>query len=181
MAINMTSPLNSVLPGLSKNLGQSSDIIGQLLSGNLTSGERRSIFNAGAERGVMSGMPGSTAVGGSLFANADLRNIGLASGQRQQQGIQDLLSLLQGVSGTVVPTAGQEIQDQQFGQDMDFRRTNADRDYGLRRDMFNFERSKARPNVGPQGTVRYTAANTGWPGSLSTLAQEDRLRTGYRI
>lgn len=117
----MASQLASIIPGFSALTADSSNLIKQLMSGQLTGGERRAIYDAGAERGVAGGMPGSTGIAGSLFANADLRNIGVASGQRQQQGFQDLLAMLQGYSGTVAPTAGQEIQQNQFNWDANFR------------------------------------------------------------
>jgi len=132
--LDLTPQLNRAIPGFSANTSKASSLIKELMAGKLTTGERRSIYDAGAERGTMNGMPGSTGSGGSLFANADLRNIGLESGQRQQQGFGDLLSMLQGYSGTVVPTAGQEQQNQQFGQDLNLRTTNANRDYGLQSD-----------------------------------------------
>jgi len=130
------------------------------MSGRLTSGERKEIFNAGAERGVANGMPGSSASGGSLFANADLRNIGLASGQRQQQGFQDLLSMLQGYSGTVVPTTGQQIQSGQFQQDLGFRQNEANRSYGLQQNAQDLSAARFNEQYGP----RYTGSSETYPG-----------------
>lgn len=112
------SQLASIIPGFSSLTADSSNLIKQLMSGSLTGGERRAIYNAGAERGTAGGMPGSTGYAGSLFANNDLRNIGLESGKRQQQGFQDLLAMLSGYSGTVAPTTGQEMQQQQFNSQM---------------------------------------------------------------
>jgi len=100
-----------MIPGFSALSADSSNLIKSLMSGQLTGGERRAIYDAGAERGVSGGMPGSSGMAGSLFANADLRNIGLKSGERQQQGFQDLLAMLQGYAGTVAPTAGEELVD----------------------------------------------------------------------
>ncbi len=131
MPLNLTPQLNSAIPGFSRNTSKASSIINELMAGKLSRGERNQISDYGAERATLGGMPGSSGQGGSLFANADLRNLGLQAGQRQQQGIQDLLSMLQGYSGTVIPTAGQEQQNQQFNSDLGFRTTNADRNYGL--------------------------------------------------
>ena len=132
--------LINAIPGFSGLSSQSSDLIRQLMSGQLTTGERSSIYNAGAERGIMGGMPGSSASGGSLFANADLRNIGRASGERQQQGFQDFLSMLQGFSGTVAPSAGQEQQNEQFGKDLELR----NKQFGLQERQFNALQPQSR-------------------------------------
>lgn len=171
MPINLTPQLNAAIPGFSRNTTKASNIISELLAGKLTAGERGAIYNAGAERGTASGMPGSTGSGGSLFANADLRNIGLASGERQQQGIQDLLSMLTSYSGTVLPTTGQELQNQQFGQEMDFRRTNADRDYKLRKDEADINMMGLLKRYGPKEYSKsITPRLGGWlgPGSSGT-------------
>jgi hypothetical protein len=140
--------LINAIPGFSGLSSGSSDLIKQLMSGQLTTGERSSIYNAGAERGIMGGMPGSSAKGGSLYANADLRNIGRASGERQQQGFQDFLSMLQGYSGTVTPTAGQEMQQDQFAKDLELR----NKQYGLQERQFESTQPKVRvrdvPDIG---------------------------------
>jgi hypothetical protein len=137
MAINMTGALNNAIPGFSGTTATTSKLIKELLAGKLTSGERGAIYDAGAERATLGGMPGASAKGGSLFANADLKNIGLASGQRQQQGIQDFLSMLQGYSGTVVPTVGQEMQNNQFNLSQAQQESQFGRTYGLQRDTFD--------------------------------------------
>jgi hypothetical protein len=152
MPLNLSNNISQAIPGFGGNTASASNLIKELLSGKLTSGERREIFRSGAERGTMSGMPGSTGVGGSLFANADLRNIGLASGQRQQQGFDDLLSMLGVYSGTVFPTAGQELQDTQFNKSLEqdesqfSRNLNFDRErFGEDRRRFNFSNFINRP------------------------------------
>jgi len=150
MALNLTPQLNGAIPGFSRNTAAASDLIRQLMAGNLTTGERRSIYDSGAERATLGGMPGASGAGGSLFANADLRNIGQASGQRQQQGFQDLLSMLQGYSGTVVPTAGQELQNNQFNQDLGFRNKQADRTFGLQSDENQRSWLKYQKDYGPK-------------------------------
>lgn len=153
-----TNQLSSIIPGFSALTADSSNLIKQLMSGQLTGSERRAIYDAGAERGVAGGMPGSTGMAGSLFANADLRNIGVASGQRQQQGFQDLLAMLQGYSGTVAPTTGQEIQQRQFLSDADFRRRQADFQNELARDEFGLRRKEYEYRYGPKkrsfGTIQ---------------------------
>jgi len=119
--------LNSIIPGLTSLNSGASDLIKQLMSGNLSTGVRKSIYDAGAERGVLGGMPGSSARGGSLFANADLRNIGRSADDQQQRGFQDLLALIANASGTQALTPGQELQDQQFQSNLGFQQNQADR------------------------------------------------------
>lgn len=142
--------LINAIPGFTGLSSGSSDLIKQLMSGQLTTGERSAIYNAGAERGIMGGMPGSSASGGSLYANADLRNIGRASGERQQQGFQDFLSMLQGYSGTVAPNAGQDIQQSQFDKDFGFRQRQAYEANKLARDQFDFQKKQYDDKYGPK-------------------------------
>ncbi len=133
--LNLTPSLSQAIPGFQSNTATSSALIKQLMAGKLTNGERSSIYDAGAERATLGGMPGSSGRGGSLFANADLRNIGLQAGQRQQQGFQDFLAQLQGFSGTVVPTAGQELQNNQFNQSQAQQESQFGRNLQLQQDQ----------------------------------------------
>jgi hypothetical protein len=164
--LDLTPQLNRAIPGFSANTSKASSLIKELMAGKLTTGERRSIYDAGAERGTLNGMPGSTGQGGSLFANADLRNIGLESGQRQQQGFGDLLQMLQGYSGTVLPTDGQEQQNQQFGQDLNFRTTNADRNFGLAQSAEQRAQAEFQKKFGPK---EYSQSETNPVGQTKFL------------
>lgn len=119
--------ISNTIPGFEGLTSSSSNLIKQLMSGQLGGAQKREIFNAGAERGVASGMPGSTGIAGSLFANNDLRSIGVASGENQQKGFQDLLAMITGFSGTVTPTTGQELQDQASRRSMTYQQQR-DRD-----------------------------------------------------
>jgi hypothetical protein len=112
--------LTNSIPGFGGLNNQASDLIKSLMSGKLTTGTKNAIYDAGAERATLGGMPGSTGMGGSLLANADLRNIGRAADDQQQRGFQDLLSMLTGYSGTVAPSAGQEQQSDQFNKSLGF-------------------------------------------------------------
>jgi len=114
----------NTIPGFEGLTSSASNLIKSLMSGNLGGAQKRAIFDAGAERGTASGMPGSTGIAGSLFANNDLRNIGVSSQQNQQQGFQDLLAMITGYSGTVAPTTGQEQQQNQFNTKLAFDERN---------------------------------------------------------
>lgn len=150
MAINQTNALNTAVPGMSGLTGNASSYIKDLMAGRITAGERGAVYQAGAERGVLGGMPGSTGAGGSLFANNDLRTLGLMAGERQQQGLQGYLNLLQTVSGTIVPTAGQQIQSNQFQQDLGFRQNEADRSFGLADRQMRLNEDEYRQKYGPK-------------------------------
>jgi hypothetical protein len=158
------SLINSI-PGFTGLSSSSSDLIKSLMSGQLTTGERSAIYNAGAERGIMGGMPGSSASGGSLFANADLRNIGLASGQRQQQGFQDFLSMLQGYSGTVAPSAGQE-SSQQAQQDLQSQAQAFQAAEANKQRKAAMEMQAAEANARNYWDPRWKSKNPYTPGSL---------------
>jgi hypothetical protein len=103
--------LNQVLPGFDKLGGQATSVISNLLSG-LPSASAARTSNAyfGAGSGV-----GSTS---DFLRNRGYDLYGQQAQQRQQTGLQDLLSTIGGYSGTVVPTAGQSLQNTQFGQQL---------------------------------------------------------------
>lgn len=102
---NMMSELERVVPGLSRNFSSASGNINELLGGLPSPSLAR---NASAYMGIQSGMPGSDLIRNKGF---DLYNS--QSNQMKQQGLQDLLGLLGGVSGTAVATPGQALQDKQ--------------------------------------------------------------------
>lgn len=64
---------------------------------------------ANAYFGVGSGMPNS-----DFVRNRGFDLFGEQAEQHKQRGLDDFLKVLQGYSGTVMPTAGQQIQNQQF-------------------------------------------------------------------
>lgn len=169
MAIN-----NSVIPGFQNHTADASNLIKSLMSGQLTPGSRKAIYDAGAERGVAGGMPATTGIAGSLFANADLRDIGRSSEDQQQKGFQDLLAMITGYSGTVAPTVGQDIQRQQFGRQMTLEETNAE----LQRRLAEAENARSagayQAKYGPKklqfGTIKNNRFSTdlGSPGDFSS-------------
>ena len=73
-------------------------------------------------------MPGSDFVRNRGF---DLYN--MQADQYQQQGFDNFLKMLAGYSGTVMPTTGQQIDQDQFAQTMDFRNRQAAAELALQR------------------------------------------------
>lgn len=150
MPVNQTGALNTAIPGFSGLTGNASSYIKQLMSGSITPGERATVYQAGAERGTLGGMPGGSTQSGNIFANNDLRTLGLMAGERQQQGLNNFMNLLQTVSGTVVPTAGQQQQQNQFQADLGFRNTQANRNFGLQQNQQDLAAAEFNQRFGPK-------------------------------
>lgn len=108
---NVTSILNQAIPNFSGLTSGASSHINDLMNGRLPMSVQNDIQDAGAAQAVAGGMPGNSRDFGGVFGNSVLRNIGVAGEGRKQQGFQDLLSLLQGYSGTAALTPAQ-TQDQ---------------------------------------------------------------------
>lgn len=103
---NPAADLASVYPNLSGTNEQVSNDILRQLRGELSPATIANIQDSAASFGVSSGMPGS-----GLATNRGLRDIGLATEQVQQQGLQNYQSLIPTVSGTqtVAPALQSEI------------------------------------------------------------------------
>ena len=68
--------------------------------------------------------------GNTLTSSQALKNLGLTSLGQQQTGQNDLLGLIRGYSGTVAPTVGESLQNNQFYSNLgqqanEFNQTNA--------------------------------------------------------
>jgi hypothetical protein len=117
--------LNRALPGIGGLTASATDAIGNLLKGLPSPNIAR---QAAATFGVSQGQgPGS---GFADRYGYDLYN--QMGQQRQQQGIQDLLSTIGSFAGTLTPSQSQLLQNQQFGssllnQQAEFSQTEADR------------------------------------------------------
>lgn len=122
------------IPGFSGLTSAASGNIGAQLSGLPSTGRART---KAAYFGATSGMPNS---GVSNAFGMDL--YGQEAEQQKQQGFENLLKMLTGYSGTVAPTVGQQIQDTQFGADLDFRKIQADAQNKLQQQQQNFAEEK---------------------------------------
>lgn len=111
--VNQTGAFNAAIPGFNGLTSGASDIISNLLKGLPSADPAK---RAGAFFGAASGMPGSDFVRNRSF---DL--YGEQAEERKQRGINDLMSLIQNYSGTIVPTAGQQIQQNQADRDSEYR------------------------------------------------------------
>jgi hypothetical protein len=100
--------LNKIAPGIGGATGTSMDFINDLLAGK---GGESAMKQTRAEQAVRSGLPGTSGTQGTLQGNALVVDSGDRALKNQQQGFTDLFAMLQGLSGTAVPTFGQG-QDQ---------------------------------------------------------------------
>jgi len=102
---------------------------------------------ANAYFGATSGMPGS-----DFVRNRGFDLYGEKSEGYKQRGFDDFLQLLRGVSGTIAPTTGEQIQDQQYNQNLQQRQIEGNR----QAQQFNaqFNRS-APPTRSPDSYIEY--------------------------
>lgn len=83
------APYLANIPGFMQRIGQQSKIAGEQMSGMVGSDVVNHIIQSGAERGILTGMPGSPANSASW-----LRALGLTSMGLQQQGFQNMGALI---------------------------------------------------------------------------------------
>jgi len=98
--------LNSAIPGFSNLSASGSGIVKNLMGGLPSAGPAQ---RANAYFGAASGMPGS-----DFIRNRGFDLYGQQAEQYKQRGFDDFLKLLSGYSGTVAPTVGESIQEDQF-------------------------------------------------------------------
>jgi len=129
------------IPGFSGLTSSASSIIENLLKGGTSTGPSQ---NSAAKFGVKTGMPGS---GVSNAFGYDLHN--KRSDEMKQRGIDDLLKLVTGYSGTVAPTTGQQMDQRQFDQNNLFRQNESNAANSLaRQGMLAKEREANKPKWG---------------------------------
>lgn len=159
--IGTTQPnwaINSAIPGLSGLTQSATNIIRNGLEG-LPSPDETRLSNA------------YFGAGSGLDPTSDfLRNRGYdlyktKANQRQRQGIQDLLALVGGYSGTVTPTPGQEIGAQQASADRAQRAGEFNATFGFEREQYNkqlelLQKYLGNP-AGGTGTYGVTAYGSG--------------------
>jgi hypothetical protein len=123
------------IPGFKGLTSSASGIINELLSGTPSTATAR---NSAASFGVRSGMPGS---GLSNAFGYDLYN--RESEQRKQRGIDDLLKLVTGYSGTIAPTAGQQMEEARSIRDLAQRDKESNSATSLAQQKLNAEKDMA--------------------------------------
>jgi hypothetical protein len=102
--------INAAIPGLSGLTKSATDIISNLLGGLPSADQAR---QENAYFGAGSGLDPTS----DFLRNRGYDLYGQKSEQRKQTGLQDLLSLIGGYSGTVAPTPGQQIGQQESQAD----------------------------------------------------------------
>ena len=106
--------ISGAIPGLSGLTNRATSNIGDLLSGLPSASWART---QNAYNGVASGQP-ATGGAGTFQQNRGADLYHTQANQNQQTGLQDLLSMIQGYSGTVAPNAGELLQNQQFNKSL---------------------------------------------------------------
>lgn len=155
MAIQPYSDITKAYPNLSKTTAQVSSNILSKLRGELSPETQNAIRDASATFGIANGIPGSQMVN---YRNA--RDLGLTSQGLQTQGGQEFLNTLGAYSGTIAPTTGQVLQNNQFNADLGFRQNQANRQYGLQQNEQDLAAAKFNEQFGP----RLYATNYKMPG-----------------
>ena len=128
----MSNIVNKAIPGYNGLSAQSSNIVGNLMGGLPSAAPTQ---RANAYFGANSGMPGS-----DFVRNRGFDLYGQQAEQYKQRGFDDFLKLLSGESGTVMPTAGEQIKSGEFSQDLAQRQREANQhgaefnaDYALKK------------------------------------------------
>lgn len=106
----MSGIVNNAIPGFNGLSGSATGIIGNLMGGLPSAAPTQ---RSNAYFGVNSGMPGS-----DFVRNRGFDLYGEQAQQNQQRGFDDFLKLLQGYSGTVMPTQAEQIGQNQFAQNL---------------------------------------------------------------
>jgi hypothetical protein len=99
--------LNKAIPNFSNLVSGASNNIASSTSGTLSPDVQDLLARSAASQAVAGGMPGTSNISGSLYGNKSLRDLGITSTQRQDQGLSDLIKLLSGISGNVTPNVAQ--------------------------------------------------------------------------
>jgi hypothetical protein len=146
---NIAPITSSASPGLNGLQNRSVDYVTRLMSGQLSGETQDAINNAAATQAVSGGMPGSNRMGGTLYGNRTLRDIGLTSEGQQAQGFSDFLQLLQPSMATGEAVLNRNQNQSQFNSELSLRQQQqaeqmrqADLANQLARDQFNFSKVK---------------------------------------
>lgn len=160
-SVNMNSLLESGIPGFGGLTRSATDIIGNLLNGLPSpSLARRENAYFGAASGLGSSNTDPTH---DFLRNRGFDLYGQKAEERQQTGLKDLLSLLSGYSGSVVPTTGQALQNDQFNQEFGWKQNQGLIDNAFtaakldqsRRKPLEYSEATITGNSPPQYKYRY--------------------------
>ena len=133
-----TPAISSIINGGLPNFGGMGNAAAGNIMGQITGMPSPSIARrANSYFGVGSGMPNS-----DFVRNRGFDLYGQQAQAAQQQGFDNFLKLLQGYSGTLMPTVGQSIQSQQFNDELGFKERQALADRELQKQDQEFEELK---------------------------------------
>ena len=140
-----SSIIEQSIPGFSGLTSSATSIINNLLNGGASTGPSQ---NATAKYGVRTGMPGS---GVSNAFGYDLHN--KRGDEMRQRGVDNLLKLVTGYSGTVAPTPGELLN-----------KDTADRQLSQASYSANADRNLAQRKLDDAKNLALKNMNAGWIG-----------------
>jgi hypothetical protein len=147
------------IPGFNSLTGTASKNIGNLLNASAMP-DRDAIARAGVSTGMgpLSGV--------SNFAGYD---IGKKQAKADQaMGLEQLMAMLTGYSGTVAPTTGEQQRGSEFDRELAFRQRESDAANSLAQQRLDVERQRISP--GPQGNFRQQISPGPVPGGFTNRA-----------
>lgn len=129
-----TGTVTNNVPGFN-NLSRSASGIVSNLTGGLPSASPTQ--RASAFFGASSGMPGS-----DFIRNRGFDLYGQKAEEYKQRGFDDFLNMLKGYSGTVMPTTGEQLQNQQFNARLAAGERESDADMALKQQQQYFDETR---------------------------------------
>lgn len=139
--------INTVLPGLPGLTKSATDVIGNLLNGMPSVDQAR---QANAYFGASSGLDPTS----DFLRNRGYDLYGAKGEERKQTGLKDLLALIGGYSGTVAPTPGQQIGQEESQADRAQRAAEAAMSNALGTRRQDFEEN-AYWGISPKGVPSF--------------------------
>lgn len=146
--------LGNAIPGLGRLTSTASSNTGALLSGLPSPNPTR---RANAYFGTRSGMPSS-----DFVRNRGFDLYGEKADQYQQRGFDDFLNLLKGVSGTIVPSTGEQVSGNQLSQNLNQRTIDSNQ-------AINRENQQASELMRQQGAARWNAGRQNSTRTVDSL------------
>ncbi len=161
------------VPGFNRLSTTATGNIQNMLSGMPSAGPTK---RANAYFGAGSGMPGS-----DFVRNRGYDLYGEKADKYQQEGLDNFLKLLSGYSGTVMPTAGQQIETQQFNANLANRGREFDINEAGQQQQQAFNEMKAGRGVPWDSSARGDVtdrfgAKLGYDTNLDRLKALGRIR-----
>ncbi len=159
--------VSNIVPNFNRLNQGASGFVQNLMSGLPSAAPTQ---RANAYFGAASGMPGS-----DFVRNRGFDLYGEKADAYQQRGFDDFLKMLQGYSGTVMPTTGEQLQSQEFNANLANRQREFDTNQALDQQQQAFTEMRAGRGV-PWGSTTRGRVTDRFGGDLGYQSPLDRLR-----